>query len=384
MARRTDEPGKGMKWKIADKERDDFIKKQVLNPRKGGGGLRLDSSGPNSPAFQPPSQATERLVGALGHHDIFGKQEPGTARIKSPPRSATPPLTAYPMANESYTPDRGPRSHIPFGGFKQSPTHKEQVHLTTPAKRLFQDSTAPGAPIFPQSSEALETTRQLEGSGDSPNAEPSQANVAGLRERAANSPPPLYSDTPASNGNGAQDGGRMHNPGLVTPLVPRHAPRLAPPSTAHVPSQYITFSSPAPFWKFIDLPSTPAKGTNLDVSPIKVKKDEDGDKDGEDEAPQPSSPPMVVDEDNTREHEDREGEEEENKGDEEDDMGPDSPSRTLSRPVSRREFPGSQRSRSNSNVNGFVGGATSGGMVRGASLGSFEEEPEEEGFDLAK
>lgn len=378
VARRTDEPGKGMKWKISDSEREDFVKKQMLNPRKGGGPIRVDTSGPSSPAignYRDPRdhreqslQATARLQGALDQHSAFQKQEI-TGRVKSPPRSATPPLSSVPMANESYTPDRGPRSQSQLGSFKQSPTFRDQDRFATPAKRLFYQETEDVRPTFVKSAE--DTHRGLE---SSPAVDPVKPNVSGLRGEAANSPPTLYSDTAANNASGNQDAHRMNN-ALVTPLVTRHAPRLAPPSTAQVPSQYMNFSSPAPFWKYIDLPSTPAKAP-VDISPIKMKRD---DKEGEDEPTQPSSPPLMGDEEDSAEPEEKE----DDKMEEDEDVGPESPSRTVSRPVSRREI-GSQRSRSNSNVNGFDPKTLNGGMVRGASLGSFEEDPEEESFDLTK
>ncbi|CAO2653117.1 Nn.00g025280.m01.CDS01 [Neocucurbitaria sp. VM-36] len=368
VARRTDEPGKGMKWKIADSEREEFIKKQLLNPRKGGGiaiGYRMDGSGPSSPALgnhrDPPSQATERLMGALDRD--YGN--PG-ARVKSPPRSTTPPLSSVPMAMESYTPDRGPR---PFGGFKQSPNMRDKDYFVTPAKRLDYGADEDRGPTYIKNDEP---SRHLE---SSPGVDPVKPNVSGLKGDAAHSPPTLYSDA-ATNMNGNHDGSRMNNP-MVTPLVTRHAPRLAPPSTAQMPSQYMNFSSPAPFWKFVDLPSTPAKHP-IDLSPIKLQPADD--KDADDELAQPSSPPMLPDENSAEPEEDVE----DNKGDDDDDVGPESPSRTVSRPVSRREI-GSQRSRSNSNVNG-LGIVGNGGMVRGASLTSFEEEPdaEEESYDLSK
>lgn len=354
-----------MKWKIVDTERDEFVKKQLLNPRKGGGAVRLDSSGPSSPALgHQPTQASERLQNAIGQGDIFTKQEQHAhARVKSPPRSATPPLTSYPMANESYTPDRGPRPNHPFGNFKQSPSQTQDIKFATPAKRLFQDDHPKGSAPFHQSSEVLES-RQIDEQTSSPNVKP---NVAGLRDHSANSPPTLYSDPATHNANGASRG-------LVTPLVSRHAPRLAPPSTAQVPSQYMNFSSPAPFWKYVDLPSTPAKQP-LDLSPIKLKQE------GEDikEDIQPSSPPMIRDDSQEREDQDENSIEKE----EEEDMTPESPTRTVSRPASRAHLPapGSQRSRSNSNVNSFV---ANGGMVRGTSLSAFDEAEEEGGFDLAK
>jgi hypothetical protein len=144
----------------------------------------------------------------------------------------------------------------------------------------------------------------------------------------------------------------------------------------------MNFSSPAPFWKYVDLPSTPAK-QSLDLSPIKMKRDDDAEKEEEDTA-QPSSPPLLPGD--SAEPEDDDGEDNDNTKDEdEEDMGPDSPSRTVSRPVSRRDIAGPTHSRSNSNVNSFMANAANGGMVRGASLASFEEEPEEEeSFDLSK
>jgi len=371
VARRTDEPGKGMKWKIADSEREEFIKKQMYNPRKGGVsiGARLDGSGPSSPALgslrDGTSQATERLVGALD------SDYRNHSRVKSPPRSATPPLSSVPMATESYTPDRGPR---PYGGFKQSPKLRDHHSFVTPAKRLVYGNDGGRDSTYVKNDES---SRHLE---SSPVVDTVKPSVSGLKGEAANSPPTLYSDN-NTNMYGNQDASRM-NHALVTPLVTRHAPRLAPPSTAQMPSQYMNFSSPAPFWKFIDLPSTPARAP-LDLSPIKLQRpDEKDDNDNDNDDPaQPSSPPML-NEDESAEPEDEDAEE--NKPEDDEDVGPESPSRTVSRPVSRRDI-GPPRSRSNSNVNGF-GPAGNGGMVRGASLTSFEEDPEgeEESYDLSK
>jgi hypothetical protein len=217
----------------------------------------------------------------------------------------------------------------------------------------------------------------------SPGVDPVKQSVPGMKTDVGNSPPTLYSDAGSHHMSGGYDAGRMNN-ALVTPLVSRHAPRLAPPSTAQMPSQYMAFSSPAPFWKFVDLPSTPAKAP-LELSPIKLQRPDFKDGDDEDH---PSSPPMLPD--NSAEPEDEEDRDQDgdDKADEDEDVGPESPSRTVSRPVSRRDL-GSQhqRSRSNSNVNGLgLGIVGNGGMVRGASLTSFEEEaePEEESYDLSK
>lgn len=57
---------------------------------------------------------------------------------------------------------------------------------------------------------------------------------------------------------------------FITPAPLRVHPRLAPPSTAQRPSQHMPTSSPAPFWKYADIGSTPLKPiSNFDVSPSK-------------------------------------------------------------------------------------------------------------------
>jgi hypothetical protein len=127
IARGSDEPGKGMKWRIADAERDDFVKKHLRSSRKGGGPfLQRDTSGPSSPALgnqsahrehREPFHASERLHGALDKK-MFPKQNTN-ANTKSPRRSATPPLPSIPTANQSFTPERGPRSQIQMGGYGQ-------------------------------------------------------------------------------------------------------------------------------------------------------------------------------------------------------------------------------------------------------------------------
>lgn len=59
---------------------------------------------------------------------------------------------------------------------------------------------------------------------------------------------------------------------FITPAPPRVNPRLAPPSTAQRPSQHMPTSSPAPFWRFLDIGSTPLRppgGVDLGTSPFK-------------------------------------------------------------------------------------------------------------------
>ncbi|KID73075.1 FKH1-like protein, partial [Metarhizium brunneum ARSEF 3297] len=58
---------------------------------------------------------------------------------------------------------------------------------------------------------------------------------------------------------------------FVTPAPPRIHPKLAPPSTAQRPSQHMPTSSPAPFWKYADIGSTPLRpSAPYEFSPSKL------------------------------------------------------------------------------------------------------------------
>lgn len=57
---------------------------------------------------------------------------------------------------------------------------------------------------------------------------------------------------------------------FATPAPLRVHPKLAPPSTAQRPSQHMPTSSPAPFWKYADIGSTPLKPAQFDLSPSKA------------------------------------------------------------------------------------------------------------------
>lgn len=390
VARRTDEPGKGMKWRIADDQRDEFVKKTLFSSRKGQ--ARMGSSGPSSPARKESGStyATERLMGVLNQGESSrptSKHEFAGTHVKTPPRSATPPLASYPSANESFTPDRGPRAQYPsHGGYNPPTTNGELTHTTPTANRLLQGDTHSTVPVFAHNSDSRApidpAIRPLDLPQPLTTASNSNTNSRGLTDAAANSPPTLYSD-PTTNTVNGPDTGRANNAGLVTPLVTRHAPRLAPPSTAQVPSQYINFSSPAPFWKFVDLPSTPARAPNLDLSPIKMMRTAEGGADGEEDQPQPSSPPLMFDgadkdDEDMEDRDDGEGAE----GD--DDIEINSPSRTVSRPVSRREVPSigtRERTSEQPPLNGLE--SVNGGIVRGPSLAGLDDD-EAEGIDLTK
>ncbi|KAI9884456.1 MAG: hypothetical protein M1823_003753 [Watsoniomyces obsoletus] len=248
IPRRTDEPGKGMKWQIAPQHREEFTKRASRPSTRGG---HRNSSTPNSPAAKEPTSGTMAPTSSGGVTGL------GLALTDGPPMSSvnaapanvssgsvTPPRRgAYPVsATEAYTPDRGPRLSV--------------------AQQLEQAG------------------HQL---GDGSPLPPSRSRLS-LHE------PSAFSDDVA--GHGSPLGGMAspaylndHRP-LITPAPQRQELRLAPPSTAHLPSIYMPNSSPAPFWKYVNFDSTPARPLP-DPSPIKA---------GGPALPeqhQPSSPPVV-------------------------------------------------------------------------------------------
>lgn len=196
IARRTDEPGKGMKWMIAPKERENFLSQGMKgcrrpNPLPSTGTRAASGSDPSSPA-QLSAQAHAKLHGAIN-----GKVE----------QSASPPMyqyPSYPTAQEAYTPDRGSRRS---------------------GNTIKFDDNDPEL-IYPPS--AKSTLNHLTAA----------ANAAG-------SPPSLY----------VNDDGRVGP--LDTPFPVRSSQKLAPPSTLQRPSAFMEFSSPAPFWKFGSTPLRP-------------------------------------------------------------------------------------------------------------------------------
>ncbi|KAI9736680.1 MAG: transcription factor [Cirrosporium novae-zelandiae] len=211
VPRQTNEPGKGMKWRIIPESREDLVTK--LSEKKA---MIPTSSCPISPALKEALSKNEVSLPSVSTTSANGL----FATANRPNRSTTPPLTSYPVApKEAYTPDRGPQLPPP------GPNGVLPHSLPT-----FEDSSP-----LPRSSRPFGLTTTA----------------------AAGSPPTLSS----SYYEGSQN--------LMTPVPQRSRLNLAaPPSTNNLPSKFLTLtSSPAPFWRYLDS-GTPAKPAG-DVSPSK-------------------------------------------------------------------------------------------------------------------
>ncbi|EME48508.1 hypothetical protein DOTSEDRAFT_67520 [Dothistroma septosporum NZE10] len=203
IARRTDEPGKGMKWMIEPAEFDNFVQQGMKGCRRPNPipGTQSTLGSPNSPMGLRSGLKTDEDI--------------------------TPPLNtyhpAYPTTTEAYTPDRGPRNAT-----NRHPNSSVGLGIEGNALADYD---------YPRRSTPRNGLNAI-------------ANAAG-------SPPALYVNDDARAGP------------LDTPFPLRASQRLAPPSTLRRPSDFIQFSSPAPFWKMDGLVgSTPFKP--FDVSPLKT------------------------------------------------------------------------------------------------------------------
>ena len=212
MPRRTDEPGKGMKWQIHPDHRQEYWKRQA---RKGN-----QSSAPSSPAGKEPP-APRGVNGQAGpSRNLEATFDAG----KTPTKAASPGFSSFSVAPvEAYTPERGSR-----GGRRVNDIANNNADYEEPSP-------------LPSRSRSNTVGRTY-----------------GMSDNVAGSPPVLsssfYEDNPTSS--------------MITPAPRRQQPRLAPPSTAQIPSKFMPMSSPAQFWKFADIGSTPAHPVP-DMSPLK-------------------------------------------------------------------------------------------------------------------
>lgn len=178
----------------------------VHNAYRIGRGGHRGSSAPSSPS--------QLNYITHGPKDMASRDSPSTRRRRVSPQGSPPPRAAFQTVQS--TPDRPPVRHSA---------------RTT-------GLTSDGSPL--------------------PRARKSVADDPSLSSFQTNSPTLTSSYL-------QEDGASF-----VTPAPPRVHPKLAPPSTAQRPSQHMPTSSPAPFWKYADIGSTPLRpAAHYELSPTK-------------------------------------------------------------------------------------------------------------------
>ncbi|KAI4256476.1 MAG: hypothetical protein LQ352_002082 [Teloschistes flavicans] len=209
VPRGADEPGKGMKWVIASEKRQDMIQAVAKHVKRS----YTRQSLPNSPATLRDdfTQGPYATSGPAVHQSSETNEG-----LQGSPSARSPLLTAYPAAQESYTPSRGPR-------------------LT-------------GLPNY-------EPSDNLPALSDDPSPLPIRRNNLKV---GVNDSSPLF---PSSYFDGS----------IMTPAPRQHNLPGPLPNTIKMPTSHMPDSSPAPFWKYVGegVPgSTPARGWS-DLSPLK-------------------------------------------------------------------------------------------------------------------
>lgn len=219
VARSTEEPGKGMKWYILPEYKDEMIRTAY----RGGRGGHRGSSNPSSPSQlnyvnQGPRDMAARDLGSARKRRV------------SPSGSPQPRSTLRDMQ----TPDRSSR-------------------------RLLPDEA-------PASSDGSPLPRYRRGAAARAAANNSTAGEGSALATVPESTPrsPILTSTFLQDETVSS---------FVTPAPHRVELKLNPPSTLQRPSQHMPTSSPAPFWKYADIGSTPLKsggGGGFDFSPSKT------------------------------------------------------------------------------------------------------------------
>jgi hypothetical protein len=253
VPRKQNEPGKGSKWQITPKYREEFIKKAMQGkhikgvsravPRQN----QLQLKGIYDP--QPTQALGQIQPPTAGQQHASDVDASGVVRQSVPVSSSLPAIRTKPEdLTEFETPlksgvamERNGSDFMTVGSPVSSPGYPTQIVAYTPDRGM----TKPSRSLPNRSSSAVDNN-SANNSGAA--GEPSRA-IAGQAVATEVPPPP-----PSGLG--------------ITPA--RQASlQLAPPSSAQqreLPSSFMPGSSPAPFWKLMQL-STPVRAN--DYSPSK-------------------------------------------------------------------------------------------------------------------
>lgn len=238
-----------MKWYILPEYKDEMVRTAY----RGGRGGHRGSSNPSSPSQLNYVNHGPRDLAAKDH---------GSARKRRVSPSGSPQ----------------PRSSL------------RDVHMTPDrsSRRLLPDEP-------PASSDGSPLPRYRKGAAAASKAKTSTSNVGGAATNDASAsgtaPDPVLARSPTLTSTFLQDD---ISSSFVTPAPHRVELKLNPPSTLQRPSQHMPTSSPAPFWKYADIGSTPLKPpASLDFSPSKALGLSSGGVSSAVAMPASSSPPPV-------------------------------------------------------------------------------------------
>ncbi|KIW88720.1 uncharacterized protein Z519_10766 [Cladophialophora bantiana CBS 173.52] len=267
VPRRTDEPGKGMKWQIAPEFRQEYWKKQA---RRGGSAPSSPASGKEvNPNFRGPNGQNlgydTSMVSQFSARDMSDRAGPPSARL-----------------NFQFPPFNPRQQQYPPSPSLAPPVSQPAEAITPQRRRTDTQGTLPDMD--------LEDSPLRRG-----NAAPTPhlGNSVPMYTLPSSAPPPHHSPSnPTLSSSYLDTPFHPSQHSIITPAPLRQNPRLAPPSTLVAPSKFMPESSPAGpqglFWKGI-MGATPGQPLP-DMSPVK---DEDPRANGMDRNVMSSSPPPI-------------------------------------------------------------------------------------------
>jgi hypothetical protein len=256
VPRRTDEPGKGMKWQIAPEFREEYWKKQQ---RRIG-----TSSNPSSPASN--KEINPNFRGANGQNLGYD-----TTMVYQFPAKDAGGAQAPPKLNMSFPPfpPNNPYHQGPHG-----PSSQPLMPTSTPQRRradttnTLPDTSLDESPLPAQYPSSIGGPGARGTNNHSNHPFYTLSTSTGPQPHHSPSNPTLsssYLDTPFHPGQST----------MITPAPLRQNPKLAPPSTLVAPSKFMPESSPAGpglYWKGFLGGLTPGPHSALppDMSPEKM------------------------------------------------------------------------------------------------------------------
>ncbi|KAK9472390.1 fork head domain-containing protein [Dipodascopsis tothii] len=253
VPRAQDEPGKGMKWTINPDYKEEYIRRledKDLSIRRSSPSFTSSQGNYELHTFRTPTKQTASGIG----RNVFSVSLPPPSLGGAPAemRKYKTYLDRDDDGEDELSLNAGMRSNGPYqnsGTVTPSPNGRYMSGILpyTPTVKLTDDSNYFANGLGHKAGGSLGSVGRGRGAGESA--------------------------TRLSAGGGsptALDGRSASKSAAQTPLVNRAKSSLvlAPPSSAtqQLPSSYMPNSSPAPFWRYMQLSSTPAKS---EYSPTK-------------------------------------------------------------------------------------------------------------------
>jgi hypothetical protein len=309
VPRKANEPGKGKKWQITPQFKEEFIRKANMGKLAKGSNSKRNANNNqhqhqqvlhlSQPSSAPPQQQHHQLPPPQQQqqqqqHMYQQQQQPQQAFHAPPPPPPAPVQPPLPPPPIQYSDDHDQQNHqgphptlagstssnatiadfqTPQKQQQQQPQSFQNASGYADQYNYLQFSNGPLPTMTPSPSRRYPVS-QLEAYTPDRGSQVNSNNNDndGHQNHNTNSNPNanITTNGPHTNGNSTKKVSAFGSLVNNTPAPQAQHLQLAPPSSAQqqqLPSSFMPASSPAPFWKYMQLSSTPIR--NNDLSPTK-------------------------------------------------------------------------------------------------------------------